>query len=467
MAEFEGNLISLMVMTDAYKQTHWMQYPAGTKKIYSYLESRGGTFDNTVFFGLHMILKQYFVGKVIDSYMLEETLDFCTKVFGDETYFNYDGWAYICDELEGRLPLMIKAVPEGTVVPNRNVLMTVENTDEKTPWLTNFFEPLLLHTWYPITVATLSREIRKMLSRYTSVAGEEVSPFHLNDFGFRGTASVTDAGRGGSAHLLSFQGTDNLVGIQYAMKYYGAQVCGFSVMAAEHSTVTAYGRDNEIKAYENILDRTPEDKTVSIVCDSYDAVNAVDNIFGRILKEKILARSGKTVIRPDSGDPVVMAETTLELLWKHFGGHINEKGYKVLDPHVGVIYGDYIDYNMIQKILDQVVVKSKFAPSNIIFGMGGALLQKVNRDTQGMSFKCSAAYVDGEWRDVYKQPKTDPFKNSKRGRLRLGKVCGGNGCYETFPLGSGTHDELVTVFKDGELLVDYKFEDIRRRADIV
>lgn len=458
---------NFILMTDAYKQTHWMQYPENTEKIYSYMESRGGLFDNTVFFGLQMILEKHLTGKVVTCDMVNEAGKFCESVFGTDKYFNYDGWNYIGDELNGYLPIRIKAVPEGMVIPNRNVLMTVENTDPKTPWLTNFIEPLLLQVWYPCTVATLSREIRKLLLGYASRTGETVSPFHLNDFGFRGVSSVESAGLGGSAHLLSFMGTDNLEGINYAMEYYHAPVCGFSVMAAEHSTITAYGRDNEVKAYKDIIDKTPDSGTVSIVCDSYDAINAVDVIFGRMLRDKIMNRTGKVVIRPDSGDPVVMANTVLEILWNRFGGKINDKGYKVLDPHVGVIYGDYIGHEMINKIMEQVVVKSKFAPSNIIFGMGGALLQKVNRDTLGMSFKCSAMCSNGVWKDVYKQPKTDPFKNSKRGRLRLGKICGGKGCYETFPLESGTQDELVTVFENGKLMVDYNFDEIRKRADIV
>lgn len=450
------------LLTDAYKETHWVQYPKGTQHVYSYLESRGGQFDSTVFYGLQILLKKYLEGAVVDKAMVDEADAFCKKVFGQD-YFNREGWMHIVEKHGGKLPVRIKAVPEGTVVPNRNVLVTVENTDPAVPFITNFLETLLVQVWYPITVATLSREIKRNIQSYAARAGEEVSPFHLNDFGFRGSSSVETAGIGGSAHLVNFLGTDTLEGIRYAMKYYNADVCGFSVMAAEHSTVTSYGRNFEYEAYKSIIERTPIDATVSVVCDSYDTVNAISELFGRRLRDQILSRGGKVVIRPDSGDPVKMARKALSILWDRFGGVRNKQGYRVLNPKVGVIYGDYIGYDMINDILHAVVVEDMFAPSNIIFGMGGGLLQKVNRDTQSFAFKCSAINVDGSWRDVYKQPATDANKSSKRGRLRLSRTCANCG-FETFPLESGTQDELVTVFEDGKILKDYTFDEVRARA---
>jgi nicotinamide phosphoribosyltransferase len=455
--------IPISLMTDAYKQTHHIQYPEGTEYIYSYLESRGGVFDYTVFYRLQVYLERYLKGAVVTHADIEYSKQVCRLVFG-QPYFNEKGWAYIVEEHGGKLPVEIKAAPEGSVIPNRNVMVTIENTDPNVPWLTNFLEPLLLKVWYPSAVATQSREIKKMISGYSALAGEQVSPFHLNDFGYRGVSSEESAGIGGSAHLVNFLGTDNLPGILYAGKYYDAGICGFSVMAAEHSTVTAYGKDNELSAYAHIIGRTPDDATVSVVCDSYDAINAVDKLFGTCLRTQIMSRKGKTVIRPDSGDPVQMSRKVLEILWNRFGGTVNDNGYKVLDPHVGVIYGDYISLAMIDNILKEVTVNRKFAPSNIIFGMGGRLLQGVNRDTLGMSFKCSSAKIGGEWRDVYKEPKTDSFKISKRGKLRLSRntMCG----FETFPKDSGTQDELVTVFKDGDVLKTWTFDEIRKRAEI-
>jgi nicotinamide phosphoribosyltransferase len=455
--------IPFPLMTDAYKETHHIQYPKGTEYIYSYLESRGGMFDYTLLYGVQIYLEEYLNGVVVTHEDVDRAKEVCQKVFG-QPYFNEKGWRYIVDEHNGMLPVEIKAAPEGSVIPNRNVLLTIENTDPAVPWLTNFLEPLILKVWYPSTVATLSREIKKMIYNFAVMAGEKVSPFHLNDFGYRGVSSEESAGLGGSAHLVNFLGTDNLTGIEYAMHYYGADVCGFSVMAAEHSTVTAYGKQNELTAYTNIIANTPDEATVSVVCDSYDAINAVDNIFGKCLKKQILSRNGKTVIRPDSGEPVQMSRKVLDILWNRFGGTINDTGYKVLDPHVGVIYGDYISLQMIHDILQEVVVNQKYAPSNLIFGMGGRLLQGINRDTLGMSFKCSAAKINGEWRDVYKEPKTDTFKVSKRGRLRLSRNASCS--FETFPKDSGTQDELVTVFKDGRIIKKWTFDEIRHRAEI-
>jgi nicotinamide phosphoribosyltransferase len=455
--------IPLIKRTDAYKITHHLQYPKKTQVIYSYLEARGGAFDSTTFYGLQIYVDDYLKGEVVTHKDIESVSPFFKKVF-NQPYFNECGWNYIVDEHKGRLPIEIKAVPEGSVVPNRNVLMTVENTDPNVPWVTNYLESLLLKVWYTSGVATLSREIKKMIDSYAVMAGERVSPFHLNDFGYRGASSEESAALGGSAHLVNFLGTDNLVGVEYATHFYDTDVCGFSVMAAEHSTITSYGRDGEVLAYKTIIGRTPFEAVVSIVCDSYDAINAVDKIFGVMLKDQILARQGKTVIRPDSGDPVQMSSKILDILWSRYGGTINDKGYKVLDPHVGVIYGDYISHEMIDKILREVVVNRKYAPSNIIFGMGGRLLQGITRDTLGMSFKCSCAEIDGVWRDVYKEPKTDAFKISKRGKLRLSRnaMCG----FETFPKDSGNQDELVTVFKNGEVIKRWNFDEIRKRAEI-
>jgi len=458
------NLSNICLLTDAYKQTHWMQYPKGTQRIYSYLEARGGNRDATLFFGLQYIIKKHLEGIRVTQQMIEEADVFCKQMFA-QNYFNRKGWEYILKTYDGRLPIKIKAVPEGTLVPIHNVLMTVENTDPKVPFITNFVETLLMQIWYPISVATNSFYIRKLIEGYCKKAGEDISPFHLNDFGYRGVSSVESAAIGGAAHLINFLGTDTLAGIQLAMKYYGMkEVCGYSVFAAEHSTVTAYGRDGEAKAYESFIDNSPDDAILSIVCDSYDTMNAVDNIFGKQLKEKILKRKGKVVLRPDSGYAPDIAHDILWSLWKNFGGADNAAGYKVLNPKVGVIYGDGIDIQMVNNILFKVVDIGEFAPSTIIFGMGGALLQQVNRDTHQFAFKCSAAKIDNEWRDIYKQPKTDAAKNSKRGRLTLLKTTDG---YMTVnDKINSPEDELVTVFENGVLLKEYTFDEIRVRRSI-
>jgi len=455
---------NFILRTDAYKQTHWLQYPKGTKYVYSYLESRGGGFagqERTLFFGLQMILKKYLVGKVVTKEMIDEAEEFCYQLFGTKEFFNRAGWERIVKVHEGRLPVYIRAVDEGTVVPSHNVLMTIENTDPEVPFITNFVESILLKVWYPTTVASLSWEISQLIQSYTEKTGCDFHPFYLHDFGYRGVSSEESAEIGGAAHLVNFLGTDTLPGICAAMKYYGAKVCGASVMAAEHSTVTAYGPENEAVAYKTFLDKCPEDKIISIVSDSYDLHNAVDHIYGELLKDQILSRSGKLVVRPDSGDPPTVAVETLEILWKRFGGTTNAKGFRVLNPKVGVIYGDGINYQSINTIL-QRMTDAKFATSNIVFGMGGALLQQCNRDTFKFAIKCSAIHRDMQWQPVFKQPKTDSGKNSKQGRLELIQT---DGEFKTVPMGSTKSLNLLSeVFRRGRLMKEHTFDEIRARA---
>ena len=450
---------NIILLTDAYKMTHWKQYPADTKRVYSYFESRGGKFSKTVFYGLQIMLKKYLEGVVLEQWMIDEADEFCQEVFGAD-YFNREGWEHILREHGGKLPVEIKAVPEGTKVPYRNVLMTIENTDEKVPWITNFLETILVQVWYPTTVATLSAEIKELGERYAEETSDnDVSPFLLNDFGFRGVSSVESAGIGGSAHLVSFRGTDTLRGITYAQRFYDAGICGNSVMATEHSTTTIYGRENELDAYRAFIKACPEG-LLSIVSDSFNFFQALE-WFGTELKEEILARGEKTgfakfVVRPDSGNPVEMSLEAVKQLDKYFGSTVNSKGYKVLHPKVGVIYGDGINYDSIKEILS-TLKKNKYSIDNIVFGMGGGLLQQVNRDTQKFAFKCSAALRGDEWVDVYKDPITDKGKHSKRGKFKIV-----NG--KTVPLSEEGEDMLKTVFLNGDITKAYTFEEVQERA---
>lgn len=468
-AAMQANLM-LEELTDAYKMTHWMQYPKGTTTIYSYLESRGGAFPELVFFGLQYYLKRYFEGRVITNESIDAAIKDAEEIFGYK-YFNEDGFRYIANELDGRLPIEIRAVPEGTVVPTKNVLMTVRNTDPRCAFLTNYFEGLLEMVWYPSTVATLSREVKREIQGWATKAGERVSPVHLNDFGFRGASSVESAGIGGMAHLVNFLGSDTVPGKMFANRYYSANMSKtptmLSVYATEHSVVTSYGEENECTAYKSIIDNAPDTAIVSLVVDAYDTMRAVEQFIGTDLKHHVLIRDGKVVIRPDSGDPKWVAVEVLEALWNAFGGSTNARGYRVLDPHVSVIYGDYISLDMIREIMYEVVQKHRFAPSNIVFGMGGALLQKVNRDTMSFAFKCSAVEIDGAWHDVYKRPVSDMRKASKRGKLAL--VRNGDGFF-TVPqisdIAKASPDVLQTVFIDGRVIRETTFDAVRALAEI-
>jgi len=462
---------NIILLTDGYKVTHHRQYPSDTKIISSYFESRGGKFDEITFFGPQYYIKKYLVGRQVTADKIKEAKSYFTEYFGSDHFFNEEGWDYIRREYDGYLPVRISAVPEGTVVPPLNVLMTIENTDPKCFWLTNYLETLLVQSWYPCTVATQSRFMKKILKRFmekTADPGTMSSvDFKLHDFGFRGVTCPEQAGIGGAAHLLNFKGTDTIPALIVARKYYHEHVAGFSIPAAEHSTICSWRKARETDAYRNMLIQFPTG-LVAVVSDSYDIFNACENIWGEVLRNEVLARDGVLIIRPDSGDPPQTVVKVLEILGRKFGFRINSKGYRVLDNHVRVIQGDGIDIVMLEKVLDNME-KHKWSAENIAFGSGGGLLQKLNRDTNEYAFKCcSRTTIENEEIEVYKDPITDKGKISKRGKQMLVKR--GN-TYETVPYsrmgGAGyTRNELVTSLLNGNLLEDYSFASIRERCAI-
>lgn len=417
---------NLLLLTDSYKVSHHVQYPEGTTKIYSYFEPRkGGLHKEICFFGLQYFIKRYLVGQVVTHKKIDEAKDLYKIHFGPGTnVFNEEGWRYIVDKYDGQLPVIIKAVPEGQILPEANACMTVENTDPKCFWLVNFLETLLVQVWYPMTVATNSREQKKILAAYLEETGDP-SPgklqFKLHDFGFRGVSSVESAALGGAAHLTQFVGSDTIAGITMARDYYGEKCAGFSIPASEHSTMTSWGETTEdglgeLAAYDNMLEKYPTG-LVAIVSDSYNIWKAVD-MYGTQLQQKIKNRNGTLVIRPDSGPPPLMDIELLRKLYKYFGVDENDKGYKELDSHVRVIQGDGIDYHRLQVIVE-LLKRKGWSINNIAFGSGGGLLQKLNRDTQKCAFKCSYAEVGGREIDVQKRPIHAPGKFSKRGRLMV------------------------------------------------
>ncbi len=456
---------SIIHATDSYKVAHHAQYPPGTRYVYSYFESRNGAkFPFTEFFGLQYIVKEYLTGVRVTHADIDEAKIFYAEHFGSTAIFNEEGWRYIAEELGGHLPIEIKAVPEGTRVPTSNVLMTVVNTDPKCAWLTNYVESLLTHVWYSSTVATLSRAARLHIEEYVTATGGDLASvdFMLHDFGYRGAASHEAAAIGGAGHLVNFMGTDTIPALRLIQRYYNeAGVVGFSVPATEHSVMTAEGNGNDVKVLDRLLLEYP-DGILSVVADSFDIYAFTDAVVDR--KHLILARDGRFVLRPDSVTPLDetpedLVVTLLNKLWDGFGGSITSTGHKLLDTHVRVLWGDGIDTVGIVKILERAK-QAGYAAENLVFGMGGGLLQKVNRDTQRFAFKCSAQMRDGGWVDIQKEP-LDPSKKSKAGILILQKTPDG---YQTVrregPL-DFTKDELQPVFKDGILLRDQTFSEIR------
>lgn len=454
---------NLVLATDSYKFTHWKQYPPGTEFVYSYLESRGGMFGQVVFFGLQYYLERYLSGVVVTEEDVSEARRFVDQHLGPGM-FNYEGWMHIVHRHGGRLPVMIKAVAEGSVVDVSNVLMTIENTDPVCYWLPNYLETLLLKVWYPITVGTLSRAIRRVILSALERSGDpSLIDFKLHDFGYRGVSSEETAGIGAAAHLINFKGTDTVAGIRVLQQFYGShEMEGFSVPAAEHSTITSWGREHEAEAYRNMLTQFPGG-LVAVVSDSYNVYNASEKIWGELLREQVLAREGILVVRPDSGIPRETVLKVLQILGDKFGYEMNGKGYRVLNPKVRVIQGDGVNFWTIQDML-MAINRAGWSADNITFGMGGALLQQLNRDTQKFAFKTSNVTVNGKDREVFKDPVEGHDKMSKRGRLALHFS---NGAWSTHRIAKGevdADDRLEPVFRDGEVLKTQTVAQIRERC---
>ena len=462
---------NLILLADAYKYSHHKLYTPGTEKVYSYMESRGGMFDETVFFGLQYILKKYLEGVVVTKEKIYEAAYYLNNIFGRPDVFEAANFEYIINKHGGKLPVTIKAVKEGAMVPTHNVLMTIENNDPNCYWLTNFLETILMQVWYPVTVATLSAKIKEAVKLYYAETADDSSvagiDYVLNDFGFRGVSSVESAGIGGMAHLLSFKGSDTVIANAYAKQFYNAQhVPGASVPATEHSVMTMRGEPGELEMFKHILKTYPTG-VIACVSDSYNIFRACADYWGTDLKEEILKRDGTLVIRPDSGDPALTLLSIFDILLDKFGYTINDKGYKVLPKQIRVIQGDGVNYDSILHIY-QVLKMNGISAENLVLGMGGALLQKVDRDTQKFGLKCSYAEVNGVPTDVKKNPiemngrgEIEPsFKQSKAGRLKLVL---NNGKFETVreDAAPDAHDALETVFQNGEVVKQYSFEEIQ------
>jgi nicotinamide phosphoribosyltransferase len=455
---------NIILNSDSYKYSQFNQYPPKTTVVYSYIESRGGVYDATVFFGLQAFIKEYLTGPVVTMDMIDEAEALITA-HGEP--FNRAGWEYIVREHGGNLPVIIKAVPEGTVVGTRNVLATIENTDPACYWLTSFLETALLRAiWYPTTVATNSYENKKLILDYLERTGDPTSiDFKLHDFGARGVSSLESAGIGGAAHLVNFMGTDTVEALLFARRYYGADVAGYSVPAMEHSTVTSWGRENEVASYRNMVKQNGKPGgIVSAVSDSYDIFKACE-LWGTELKQDILDSGATLVVRPDSGDPAVVVKQCLQILEKYFGSTKNSKGFKVLN-NVRVLQGDGINHASIRSILYSITLAG-YSADNVVFGQGGALLQIVNRDDQKFAMKCSAALVDGKWVDVYKDPITDKGKRSNKGKLKLIKDIDRYITVDSHDkMFHVLYDELEVVFKNGVLIRDMTFDEVRANAAI-
>lgn len=482
-------LDNIIFDTDSYKQSHPVQYPDGTRYVSSYIEARNtfGNITRTRFFGLQMELA-LLRGVQVTREVIDQAIPFL-KAHGFDIYA--DRWEYILEKHGGKLPVKIEAIEEGAIVPVSVPLVRVINTDPECYWLVSFLETRLLRAvWYPTHVCSISSYIMGEIAKRLEITdgkaanvedriidlGEErftmdmldddlagAMPFKLHDFGARGTSSRETAGRGGVAHLVNSMGTDTIAGLAYARNYYGADMAGFSLPASEHSTMTAKGRVGELEQMERMLDLFPTG-LMACVSDSYDLMKAIREYWGKELKDKVLARDGVLVVRPDSGNPVEIVPMVIEALMDAFGYSLTSTGYRILNPKVRVIQGDGINQFSIVKIMDAMMDRG-LAIGNIAFGMGGALLQAPNRDDFGFAMKSWAIDIDGVWHDVFKDPIT--AKGSKTSKKGIhGAFRNDSGQWAVRPVANipPGHDRLKTIFENGSITRIFDLDEVREAA---
>lgn len=464
---------NLVTDTDSYKFSFEPQYPPGIQAMYQYFASRGGKFHSVMAVGLQGFVKKRLLHPVTKA-MVDEA-EVLVTAHGEPFY--REGWDTLLDIYRGVLPVTIRALPEGTVAPVGTVQFDVELTspDRRLFWLPTHIETAISRCWYPSAVGTTSwfvkRLCREALER--SADNPEASlPFMLHDFGSRGASSEETARIGGFAHLVNFLGTDTVEALRYAAHYYGPfeGVAGYSIPAAEHSTMSMWGQSRERDAYRNFVQRFLVDrqlppgvpKIAACVSDTWDVFNAVENHWcDPELHDLVRGSGGKLVIRPDSGNPVEVLLKILAIMERKIGMQTNLKGYKVLPPYFGIIQGDGCTLDSIAEILHAVMARG-YSASNLAFGMGGGLLQKLDRDTIQAAYKCAAALGPEGWFDVSKNPVTDPNKRSRAGHQAVVRSELGKG-YQTVR-GPRGDDCLVPIYRNGRLLVDQTLPELRANA---
>lgn len=461
---------------DVYKMGHMSQYVKKTSKVYSYLTARNGrTFSKLVMFGLTEKVKKYLCTPLTPEMGLE-FLQAHRQIVGEPSEDVKNKIMELCNL--GYIPLEIKSVEEGTVVPIKNVIMTITNTLPDFYWVVGFFESLILKLWYSITVATASYHYREVVDKYFGETVDEdfyfLKDYTVHDFGYRGDSSEEGAGISGVAHLLSFLGSDTVPALGVANRYYhgtSSPVVMASVPASEHSVMCSFGREDELSAFVNMLETYPEG-IVSIVSDTFNVYTVLTD-FAEKLKPMILSRNGKVVFRPDSGNPeyIICGDPSapegsnewkgaIRLLDEKFGSTVNEKGYKVLNPKVGLIYGDGMYMERYIRTLERMK-EMGYASSNLVIGVGG-ILRNHSRDTLGFAIKATYIEVDGEPREIEKDPYTDSSKKSHKGLLSL--VWDDEHKFSTKDHCSKLEEQeglLVPIFKNGMLIKDTTLEQMR------
>jgi nicotinamide phosphoribosyltransferase len=481
-----------VLLKDGYKVGHKFQYPLGTSLVYSNFtprKSRVEGVDEMIFFGLQYFIKEYLINQFNEQFFSrpkgEVMAEYKRRI---DNYLGKDSIAY--DHIEalhdlGYLPLEIKALPEGALVPMKVPVLTMWNTKPEFFWLTNMLETIMSAIfWKPSTSATTAFQYLKTFTKYAQeTVGTDMSfvPWQGHDFSFRGMSGLEDSVMSSAAHLLAFTGTDTIPAIDFLEQYYNAncekELIGGSVPATEHSVMCMGTQNDEIGTFKRLISEVYPSGIVSIVSDTWDFWQVITEFLPQ-LKPLVMAREGKVVIRPDSGDPVKIIvgdadapinspayKGAIECLWEVFGGTITEKGYKLLDSHIGLIYGDSITPQRQTAILEGLKLKG-FSSYNVVLGIGSFTYEYVTRDTFGFAMKATYGEVNGEGRNIFKDPKTDDgTKKSAKGLMQIykneqGKYALKDACtWEEEAQG-----ELKTVFRDGKILVDWSLETIRQQV---
>jgi nicotinamide phosphoribosyltransferase len=446
----------------------------GCTKAFSYIEPRI-TNETMLVVGRQIWLKNF---KPITMEMIDQAEEFfAAHIVNGREIFPRADWELVVKEFGGYPPLRIRGLPEGMKVPSQNAISTIEVDEDKYPqlaWMGAYFETAYLRAeWYPVTVASRSLKVRNIIKRYleeTSDVGiTEAIAFMFHDFGARGVSSKESAGIGGFAHLSTGAlGTDTITGALYANEYYKCAMSAFSVFATEHSIMTMRGKEGELKTVNELIDefgRFGPGTIVSIVSDGYDIFNLSRAYCTGDLKEKILKSGIRLVVRPDSGNAVEVILKLLKIFEEGYGVTVNSKNYKVLNV-VRILQGDGLSHPSDFEAILASVKEAGFSVENLAFGQGGGLLQQVNRDTYKFAMKTCAAYIDGKWVDVFKDPVTDAGKRSKKGRLTTVRLA--DGSIATVPrdhMPEGSVDLMVDIWYAGNLLVEYTLDEIRERAN--
>lgn len=473
--------------TDSYKLGHFRSYPNGLTSLFGHFLARGGRFQESTIAGMQLFLHRYMSKPVTLSHINE-----MARFAPDHGLpFNEDGWRDILINHDGMLPVRIRCIPEGLVVPTGNALYTVESTAPKHAWLQTYVETKLARLWYPSTVAIASRESKKVIKRFLDATSDDPDgeiEFKLHDFGARGVTCYEQSEIGGAAHLFNFQGSDTLAGIRAANHYYHSDMAGFSLPATEHSVMTALGRAGEMHVAmdfiqkELVLRQLPPGvpKLAACVADAYDVYEFTRQVSSGDFKKYIKASGGTFVLRPDSGDPLVVLPKIFDILRNNFKDecYVNKKGFMCLPNYFRVIQGDGINIDSMEDIL-ALLSRLGWSASNIAFGSGGGLLQQWTRDTQKWKLACSGATIDGVRRGICKDPVTDSGKRSMSGRVDLvdegcDEICDDE-TYEPIYRTALVPDRLSqcfsnsvlhTVYENGEILVDTTLDECRQRMSI-